>query len=173
MDSPRRDVELIGTPNTENLQPATRKPYQAPTLIAHGRVADVTRKIHVGPDGTKSISDRSLKEGFAPVDSSDVLARIAALPIESWSYAGGDGAVHIGPMAQDFAAAFGVGEDNRRIDAVDAAGVSLAAIKGLLTMVEERDARVRTLQIQVEALSARLEALENAQAVKTEAAAGR
>ncbi len=55
------------------------------------------------------------------------------LPISKWSYKVEDGSVrHIGPMAQDFAAAFGLGSDDRSIGTVDADGVALAAMQALL-----------------------------------------
>lgn len=75
--------------------------------------------------GMGSISDRNLKENFAPVDSQDILARINRLPISTWNYKFDDTAVrHLGPMAQDFAAAFGVGNDDRHINSIDEGGVS-------------------------------------------------
>src|SRR5204862_232069 len=74
-----------------------------------------------------SFSDRNLKTGFAEVDAEAVLAGVRDLPISTWSYREDDPQVrHIGPMAQDFAAAFGVGDDDRRIHTVDANGVALA-----------------------------------------------
>jgi len=38
---------------------------------------------------------------------------------------------HVGPMAQDFYAAFKVGEDDKHITSIDEDGVALAAIKAL------------------------------------------
>jgi len=62
---------------------------------------------------------------------------------------------HVGPTAQDFMAAFGLGASERHIGTVDAEGVALAAIQGLYQMVQEKDAKI-------EALEARLAALEGA-----------
>jgi hypothetical protein len=98
-------------------------------------------------------SDRRLKRGVEPVDPREVLAQLVALPVSAWSYFFEPGTRHIGPMAQDFSAAFGVGSDNRRIDLVDANGVVIAALQALHGMVAERDAHI-------EALEARLSALE-------------
>jgi hypothetical protein len=106
-----------------------------------------------------------MKTAFSPVDVGDVLEKLAALPVESWSYQGADADVrHIGPMAQDFARAFGVGDDDRHISGVDAGGVAIAAIQALYNLVGERDREVRTLQMQVESLASRLEALEGSRA---------
>jgi hypothetical protein len=77
-------------------------------------------------------SDRNAKEAFAPVDRQALLRRLARLPITSWRYRRERGMVrHLGPMAQDFRAAFGLGRDRRHISAVDADGVALAAIQAL------------------------------------------
>jgi hypothetical protein len=53
------------------------------------------------------------------------------LPTSSWQYKSERGVRHIGPMAQDFYAAFGVGTDDRHITSIDEEGVALAAIKAL------------------------------------------
>jgi hypothetical protein len=100
------------------------------------------------------VSDRDRKRDVATVDPADMLARVAALPVASWSYAFDDPAVrHIGPMAQDFAALFGVGDDDRHIHPADGQGVALAAIQGLY-------AEVQRLQAEQAALRARLAELE-------------
>jgi Chaperone of endosialidase len=93
------------------------------------------------------VSDRALKRQLAAVDVDALLARVLALPIASWSYAADDPAVrHIGPMAQDFAAAFEVGEDDRHIQAVDAAGVALAAIQALAARLAAAESRIAELE---------------------------
>ncbi|HEY1016228.1 MAG TPA: tail fiber domain-containing protein, partial [Herpetosiphonaceae bacterium] len=61
-------------------------------------------------------SDRALKTNIAAVDGRAVLRLVAAMPISSWNYhSEGDGVRHLGPMAQDFRAAFGLGADERHI----------------------------------------------------------
>jgi hypothetical protein len=60
----------------------------------------------------------------------------------------------MGPMAQDFKAAFGVGESDTGITSVDADGVALAAIKGLNQKLEEKEAAIEALRKQVEELIA-------------------
>ena len=81
-----------------------------------------------------------MKTDFATLDAQAVLAQVAALPIQSWRYRMEDRVVrHIGPMAQDFAAAFHVGDDDRHIHAVEGQGVALAAIQGLI----EQEAELR------------------------------
>jgi hypothetical protein len=110
-----------------------------------------------------AVSDRSAKAHFAPVDGRQIAARVGTLPLETWSYKSQDASIrHIGPMAQDFYAAFGVGEDERSIGTSDADGVALAAIQGLYQMALEKDALITQLRDQNAALEARVAALERA-----------
>src|SRR5439155_18570931 len=68
-----------------------------------------------------SLSDRAAKKGIVPLDSGSVLRRLAGLPVFVWSYKAQPSSIrHVGPMAQDFAKAFHVGETTRGIDDVDA-----------------------------------------------------
>ena len=107
------------------------------------------------------ISDRNAKAELAAVDGRQILTRVAAMPIQTWRYKSQAPSVrHIGPMAQDFHAAFEVGEDDKQIDTVDANGVALAAIQGLYQLVKEKDAALAALQQENTRLEARLTALE-------------
>jgi hypothetical protein len=103
-------------------------------------------------DGSSWInaSDRRLKQDFAPVDAQAVLEKVAALPLQQWSYKAQPDQKHLGPVAQDFRAAFGLGADDTSIATVDADGVALAAIQGLNAKLEQqlqqKDAEIRALQ---------------------------
>jgi hypothetical protein len=116
-----------------------------------------------GSGAWSSLSDRNAKEGVQPVDGRWVLERLAALPVSTWSYkAQGPSVVHMGPMAQDFRAAFGLGEDETRISTVDADGVALAAIQGLHAEVQDlraENAALRDHNAQLEERLASIEAL--------------
>jgi uncharacterized coiled-coil protein SlyX len=109
-------------------------------------------------------SDRNAKEEFTPVNAREILDKVAALPITEWQYKTQSDARHIGPMAQDFRAAFGVGHDEKHITTVDADGVALAAIQGLNEVVREQRAAIEKLQTRnqelEERLAGRLAALE-------------
>ena len=113
-------------------------------------------------------SDRNAKRNFSSVDSREVLTRLATVPMQRWSYKSQDPAIqHIGPMAQDFGAAFQVGEDDTHINTVDAEGVALAAIQGLYALAREQAARIAAqektivaLQTQNDHLHARVTAVE-------------
>jgi hypothetical protein len=104
-------------------------------------------------------SDRNTKTDIFDVQPEDVLAKVDKLPISTWRYKG-DAPQHLGPMAQDFAAAFGLGEDDRHIAPLDAAGVSLAAIQALNRKVTEKQAAIEDLARRNADLEKRLADLE-------------
>ncbi len=107
-----------------------------------------------------NLSDRNAKENFTPVDSSEVLDKVIALPISTWNYKAQDASIrHIGPMAQDVYAAFAVGESDTGITTIDADGVALAAIQGLNQKVEEQKATIQTLESRIAKLEALVEQL--------------
>jgi hypothetical protein len=104
-----------------------------------------------GSGAWATLSDRHAKENFSPANGRDVLEKVAALPLATWNYKSQDKSIrHIGPTAQDFHTAFGVGENERTIATVDADGVALAAIQGLNQKLEEqlkaRDAEIEQLK---------------------------
>ena len=102
-------------------------------------------------------SDRAAKESFEAIDSNELLDALSKMPVQSWKYRNEDQTVrHIGPTAQDFRAAFGVGYDDKTIATVDADGVALAAIQGLHKMVKEKDEKIRKLEAALEEIRARL-----------------
>ena len=97
-----------------------------------------------GSGAWSSLSDRNAKRNFVPIEPRQILEKLVAVPIQQWSYKSQDASVrHIGPTAQDFHAAFNVGEDERRIATVDADGVALAAIQGLNEIVREQKAELK------------------------------
>lgn len=105
-------------------------------------------------------SDRNAKENFTAIAPSEVLAKVLAMPITQWNFKELPGSTHIGPMAQDFRAAFGTGADDRHISTVDADGVALAAIQGLNQKLESQKTELEEKKTQIESLEKRLEALE-------------
>jgi hypothetical protein len=80
-----------------------------------------------------------------------VRRKIAGLPITRWKYIGTN-EYHIGPMAQDFYAAFSTGNDNTSISSIDPAGVALAAIQALIEKNDQLAQEIRALKKQMEAL---------------------
>jgi hypothetical protein len=117
-------------------------------------------------------SSRTVKENFRTVDGEDVLARIRAMPITTWNMIGGGREVrHLGPVAEDFYQAFGLGIGETTIGMGDIDGVNLAGVKALEArtqrLQQELDARtaeVGQLRGDVAELRAQVQALIAAQA---------
>jgi hypothetical protein len=107
------------------------------------------------------LSNVHAKQDFAAVDGQQVLLRLRGVPILTWRYrTDASGVRHMGPTAQDFFAAYGLGQDEQHIAPLDANGVTLAAVQQLDRMVQARDARITTLERQNADLSERLARLE-------------
>jgi hypothetical protein len=106
-------------------------------------------------------SDRGLKDNFATVNVREVLARLLSIPLSTWNYKSQDASIrHMGPMGQDFFAAFGLGTEATRISTIDTDGVALAAIQGLHELVQEKDCEIAELRDKNVELEARLAAVE-------------
>jgi hypothetical protein len=112
----------------------------------------VGAQLAAGSGTWASLSDRNVKTNIVPLDDATVLDKVAALPISRWSYKSEHGVRHVGPMAQDFYAAFKVGEDDKHITSIDEDGVALAAIKALHTENAKLRARVDAQAAQFAAL---------------------
>jgi hypothetical protein len=114
-----------------------------------------------GTGAWAAYSDRNGKHAVEPVDPGDVLARVVAMPIATWQWTAEPGRIrHMGPMAQDFKAAFGLGDTDKQIVTVDADGVALAAIQGLNTKLEAvraaKDAEIADLRAELASIRALL-----------------
>jgi hypothetical protein len=108
-------------------------------------------------------SDRDAKTAVQEIKGEDILDKLKTLPVSLWSYKSSPDQRHIGPMAQDFHAAFGLGDSDKRISMVDAAGVALAAVKALNDRLQEKETRIAELEKRLarqEELAARIQALE-------------
>lgn len=110
-------------------------------------------------------SSRDAKTNFESLDPVTVLARLNELPISVWSYKQDTSARHIGPMAEDFHKAFGLGVDDKTIAPGDKAGVALAAIKGLNQVVQEKDIEIAELKRRIETLEELVQSLAQEKAV--------
>ncbi len=103
-------------------------------------------------------SSRRTKHRIRAVTEEEVLARVIGLQINRWGYkADTSGADHMGPMAEDFREAFGLGADGQHLAALDAAGVALASVQALNAKLEERN---KSLRLRNDELSERLDRLE-------------
>ena len=100
-------------------------------------------------------SDRHAKHAFAKVDGRDVLERLQSVPVTTWQYKSEKGRVrHMGPMAQDFHRAFGLGPDDKHIGSIDEDGVNLAAVKALYAISKRQQRQIARLERRVAALQA-------------------
>lgn len=121
-----------------------------------------TNKLHVigGITCTALVqtSDRNAKENFSSISPDEILAKVAALPISSWTYKEMRDGRHLGPMAQDFYAAFQLGGSDTTITAIDTEGVALAAIQGLNQKLQQE---LKTKDGEIADLKTRLEKLES------------
>lgn len=72
-----------------------------------------------------------------------ILDAVKSMPVERWSYkpGAGDGKEHVGPYAEDFKKATGLG-DGRTISIIDALGVNMGATKELAKKVDDLATKV-------------------------------
>jgi trimeric autotransporter adhesin len=100
-----------------------------------------------GSGGWSCTSDRNLKEHFSAVDLDQVLDRLDALPVFTYQMKRSKLPTrYLGPTAQDFKAAFGLGESDTTINTANAQGVALAAAKGLYRKLREDEATIAELK---------------------------
>jgi hypothetical protein len=161
--APWLSVALGGQPNSFNVR-ATGGFFIWTAVNGSGDGTSGTY-ISSGGSGWNAMSDRNAKTNFATVNSRQILNRLAAMPVMTWNYKSQDPSIrHIGPMAQDFNAAFETGEfdksgEKRYINSLDEDGVALAAIKGLNEVVMEKDSRIQALEKDVAELKSLVRAL--------------
>jgi Chaperone of endosialidase len=105
-------------------------------------------------------SDRAMKTDIVAVQPEDILAKLSRLPLATWRFKHDENkATHLGPMAQDFSAIFGLGYDDKHIKALDVAGVSLAAVQALNHQVSAKDAEISELKSRIETLEKMVQGL--------------
>lgn len=113
---------------------------------------DVSGNLEIAGTLTQN-SSRAVKTAFANVDARQTLELLSDMQMSVWTYQNDHTAArHIGPMAEDFHAAFGLGVDNRHIAPSDQSGVALVAIQGLNSVIEDKDREIQDLKARVDAL---------------------
>jgi hypothetical protein len=129
-----------------------------------GAVISTSTGAYLSTGGTwTNSSDVNRKHRFASVAGEDVLARLRGMPIATWSYRAEDDMIrHLGPTAQNFRAAFGLGANETTIATVDADGVALAAAQALERRTAAQAQEIRALREENAALRERLDRLEAA-----------
>jgi phage-related minor tail protein len=115
-----------------------------------------------GSGSWSSLSDRNAKKDFRDVDGDAILVKLASMPIYTWRYkAEASGALHMGPTAQDFRAAFGLGDSDKRIATIDAEGVALAASQALHRQLKRQENALAEQEHDLSELERRLAQLES------------
>lgn len=96
-----------------------------------------------GQSGWSNYCDRNKKENFEPINGEWLLGKIKNIPITKWSYKKTDpNEKYIGPMAQDFYAAFQLnGTDSLGINSISIDGVNMAGVIAL----EKRTSEIKAI----------------------------
>ncbi|WP_146151973.1 tail fiber domain-containing protein [Ahniella affigens] len=147
-----RETVLVGTPDASLRVSNTAYPSTEQVRFEVDSDGNVTAR-----GAITQLSSRTSKEGFVDVDGRSVLERLAGLPIREWNYIGRpETDRHVGPVAEEFHQAFGLGQDERTISLSDMAGVALAAVKELNTELQRRDQQIAEQERRLRALEAKL-----------------
>jgi hypothetical protein len=138
-------TEKLRITSTGNVGIGTTNPTLGPLQMASGA--------YVSAGGVwTNASDRNVKENFVPVEPAAILQKIEALPVTEWNYKNEDRSVrHIGPVAQDFYAIFGVGNSSTSISTIDPSGIALAGIQALDAKGDQQDTELAELKHQLDA----------------------
>ncbi|MBS1880912.1 MAG: hypothetical protein JST31_15480 [Actinobacteria bacterium] len=91
------------------------------------------------------VANQASVSGVAAVDPAAILQKVAALPLRSWAFAGAPGTRHLGPLAGEFSASFGLGSAST-VAPADVAGVALAAVQGLAAENRALTARLERVE---------------------------
>jgi hypothetical protein len=113
-----------------------------------------------GATDLAAISDSNAKTKVTAIKPREILDKLSRLPVTEWQYKHNPDRRYIGPMAQDFRAAFGLGYDDKSISTLDSDGVMYAAIQGLVEELKERDAKIGELEASGAELKAKMDAME-------------
>ena len=125
--------------------------------------AALTSGVEMAAGGSSwmALSDKNMKDHFRDLSGEDVLEKLSRMPIQEWSYKSQDASIrHVGPTAQDFHAAFGLGENPLRINTIDADGIALAAVRALEARTRELREENASQRQEMARLRARLTELE-------------
>jgi hypothetical protein len=102
-----------------------------------------------------------LKEHFRAVDLDAVLDRLNAMPVFYYEMKHSKSPIrYLGPTAQDFKAAFGLGDSETMIATGNEAGVTIAATQALYRKLKDDEAKIATLQRQLAKQDAAMASLQ-------------
>jgi hypothetical protein len=139
-------VRFITTTSSTNISTTNASGTNGVMLVANGTA-------------WASLSDSNSKTDFEPIQPREILSKVAALPVTAWHYKHDPTRRYIGPMSQDFHAAFGLGSDDKTITTLDSDGVMYAAIQGLVAELGERDRAIDELRSELRSLREQLQSV--------------
>jgi len=131
----------------QNAQIAAAQQQTANRGATTGALGDILGSIALGA-GTAFGSSRLIKTGGKPIKTADILDAVEKIPVERWTYKATrtlpftdpsvpqDTDEHIGPYAEDWQAALGIG-DGETINIIDAIGVLIASVQALSSRIKE------------------------------------
>ncbi len=104
--------------------------------------------------GWSNYCNRNLKENFEQVDGEQILEKIKTIPLTKWNYKADEGKEkYIGPMAQDFYAAFQLnGTDSLGINSISIDGINMVGVQALEKRTSAMQKTIRLLAKQNELL---------------------
>lgn len=131
------------------------------TRIFSNSGATLGAQLLVNATSWSALSDRNAKKDFSPVDGREILRKLDEVPVQSWRYKWDEAGStpHLGPVAQEFKAAFYPGRDDKSISTLEFDGVELAAIQGLHLLAKEKDAKITALEQRLAEIEAKLNKL--------------
>jgi hypothetical protein len=138
-----------------NLSTCSSYPLEVGDDVSDGNGAHVT----AGGTWTNG-SSRTFKDRFVNLDKHEVLEKVLGLSVTGWHYKGTD-EYHIGPVAEDFFAAFDTGLSNQYLAAGDMGGVALVSVQALAERVESLEQKVDQQEQLLNDLLQRVKQLEN------------
>lgn len=119
---------------------ATNRALLVGTTTSNGNGAGLT-----STGAWMSTSDVNTKEEFSQLNKTEILDKLVGLSVTRWRYKGTN-EYHIGPMAQDFYAAFGLGNSDKHISVIDPAGLTTLAIQAMMERMAALEAELEALE---------------------------
>lgn len=109
---------------------------QANAASSSGLFGGIGSLLGTGIGAYAAFSSKKVKEDKQPVEGA--LDAVESMPVEKWKYKDGvaDGGEHVGPYAEDFQKATGLG-DGKSIDLISAVGLGLKATQELSAKVDK------------------------------------
>ena len=146
---------IIGDGDFNSALTATNKDNEFKSVFGGGYTLYSARNLSSGvymngaTSGWTNISDRNKKENFCAIDGEQLLSKIRSMQITRWNYRNTDPSIqYIGPVAQDFYAAFHLGgKDSLGINSICIDGVNMAAVQALEKRTAELKEKIAELEL--------------------------